>query len=74
MVDRQKQCSLAQAQGNRDTGQRICAIELHPPGNGKTKGTVLMPFGLNLDAGAVLKHDDKDLCKGLRFSTCAPRG
>lgn len=33
-----------------------------------------MPFGLNLDAGAILKLDDEDLGKGLRFSTCVPQG
>jgi hypothetical protein len=32
-----------------------------------------MPFGLNLDAGAALKLDGKDLGKGLRFSTCLPQ-
>ena len=74
IVDRQKQCALSQAQGNKETGQRVYAIELHPPENGKTEGTILMPFGLNLDAGAILKLDDKDLGKGLRFSTCVPQG
>lgn len=74
IVDRQKQCALSQAQGNKDTGQRLFAIELRPPKDGKTEGTVLMPFGLNLDAGAILKLDDKDLGKGLRFSTCVPQG
>ena len=74
IADRQKVCLLSQAQGNRETGQRVYAIELRPPADGKTEGTILMPFGLNLDAGAVLKLDDKDLGKGLRFSTCAPQG
>lgn len=74
IVDRQKQCALSQAQGNKETGQRVYAIELQPPADGKTDGTILMPFGLNLDAGAILKLDDKDLGKGLRFSTCVPQG
>lgn len=74
IVDRQKQCALSQAQGNKDTGQRLFAIELRPPKDGKTEGTVLMPFGLNLDVGALLKLDDKDLGKGVRFSTCVPQG
>lgn len=74
IVDRQKQCALSQAQGNKETGQRVYAIELRPPANGKTEGTILMPFGLNLDAGAILKLDDKDLGQGLRFSTCVPQG
>ncbi|MEH2514737.1 invasion protein IalB [Bradyrhizobium sp. AZCC 1610] len=74
IADGQKQCLLSQAQGNNQSGQRIFAIELHPPADGKTEGTILMPFGLNLDSGAILKLDDRDLGKGLRFSTCVPQG
>lgn len=70
----QKLCALSQAQGNKQTGQRSFAIELTTPRNGKTDGVILMPFGLKLDAGAVLKLDDKDLGQGLRFSTCIPGG
>jgi invasion protein IalB len=69
-----KLCNLNQAQGNKETGQRTFAIELRTPKDGKTEGTILMPFGLKLDAGALLKLDDKDLGKGLRFSTCVPQG
>lgn len=65
---------LSQARGNRQTGQRAFAIELHAPKDGKTDGTILVPFGLKLDAGAILKLDDKDLRQGLRFSTCVPQG
>jgi invasion protein IalB len=74
IVERRKQCLLSQAQGNKETGRRVYAIELNPIVGGKIEGTILMPFGLNLDAGAVLKLDDKDLGKGLRFSTCVPQG
>ncbi|MEH2534912.1 invasion protein IalB [Bradyrhizobium sp. AZCC 1588] len=74
IANSQKQCLLSQAQGNNQTGQRIFAVELHPPSEGKTEGAILMPFGLNLDSGAILKLDDKDLGKGLRFSTCVPQG
>jgi invasion protein IalB len=74
IVDRQKQCVLSQVQGNRETGQRRFGIELRSPKDGKTEGIVVMPFGLNLDAGALLKLDEKELGKGLRFSTCVPQG
>ena len=74
IIERRKQCLLSQAQGNKETGRRVYAIELNPAVGGKVDGTILMPFGLNLDAGAVLKLDDKDLGKGLRFSTCVPQG
>jgi invasion protein IalB len=33
-----------------------------------------MPFGLKLDAGVLLKLDDKDMGQGLRFSTCVAQG
>jgi invasion protein IalB len=74
IADGQKVCVFSQAQGNKQTGQRTFAIELRMPKDGKTDGTILMPFGLKLDSGAILKLDDKDLGKGLRFSTCVPQG
>lgn len=69
-----KLCTLSQAQGNKETGQRSFAIELRTPKDGRTEGTILMPFGLKLDSGATLKLDDKDLGQGVRFSTCIPDG
>lgn len=74
LAEGRKHCLLVQAQRNSQSGQRTYAIELRPPADGKTEGTILMPFGLNLDAGAILKLDDRDLGKGLRFSTCIPQG
>jgi invasion protein IalB len=74
IADSQKHCLLVQAQRNSQSGQRTYAIELRPPREGKTEGAILMPFGLNLESGAILKLDDKDLGKGLRFSTCLPQG
>ncbi len=74
VADGQKQCGLAVAQGNTQTGQRVFVLELRTPKDGKTEGTILMPFGLKLDSGVILKVDDKDLGQGLRFSTCVPQG
>jgi invasion protein IalB len=74
IVNEQKRCLLSQSQGNSQTGQRIFAIEMHPPQGGKADGTILMPFGVRLESGAILKLDDKDLGKGLQFSTCVSQG
>jgi invasion protein IalB len=74
LLEGQKQCLLVQAQGDTQTKQRIFEIQLRTPKDGKTEGTVLMPFGLKLDSGAILSLDDKDLGQGLRFSTCTPQG
>ena len=72
--DGQKLCLLSQSQGDSRTHQRVFAIELRAPKDGRAEGTILMPFGLKLENGAVLKLDEKDLGQGLRFSTCAPSG
>jgi invasion protein IalB len=74
LLEGQKQCLLLQAQGDTQTKQRLFEIELRTPKDGKTEGTVLMPFGLKLDSGAILSLDDKDLGQALRFSTCHPQG
>lgn len=74
IVDGHKACLLSQSQGNTQTGQRVFTIELRAPKNGRAEGTILMPFGLKLENGAILRLDDKDLGLGLRFSTCVPTG
>jgi invasion protein IalB len=74
LIDGQKQCLLMQTQGNSQTKQRLFEIELQMPRDGKVEGTILMPFGLKLDSGALLKLDEKDFGAGLRFSTCLPQG
>jgi invasion protein IalB len=74
LLEGQKQCLLMQAQGNSQTKQRVFEIQLRTPKDGKTEGTILMPFGLKLDNGAILSLDDKDLGQGLHFSTCTPQG
>ncbi|WP_159654060.1 invasion associated locus B family protein [Bosea sp. 125] len=72
--DGQKLCLLTQSQGDSRTNQRVFAIELRAPKDGRAEGTILMPFGVKLENGAVLKLDEKDLGQGLRFSTCVPAG
>jgi invasion protein IalB len=74
VTDGQKRCILIQAQGNNRTGQRVFAFELQTPKDGRSNGTIFMPFGLNLEAGASLKLDDKEVGQGLRFSTCGSQG
>ncbi|CAH1667910.1 Invasion protein [Hyphomicrobiales bacterium] len=70
----QRLCVLLQSQGNSQTGQRVFAVELRTPKDGRAEGTILFPFGMKLENGAVLRLDDKDLGQGLRFSTCLAQG
>lgn len=65
-------CTLSQSQLSKETNQQVFAIELLPR-DGKTEGNMLVPFGLKLDAGAILKLDGKDL-EQARFSTCTAQG
>lgn len=65
-------CTLSQTLLSKETSQQVFAIELLPR-VGKIEGNMLMPFGLKLDAGAVLKLDGKDL-EQARFSTCTAQG
>jgi invasion protein IalB len=74
IAEGRKLCIVAQSQGDNRSGQRVFAIELRSPREGRSEGTILMPFGLRLENGAVLKLDDKDLGQGVRFSTCIPAG
>jgi invasion protein IalB len=74
MIEGQKLCLLGHVQANSQNGQRLFAVDLRTPKDGKTEGTIVMPFGLKLESGAVMKLDDKDLGQGLRFSTCVPQG
>lgn len=67
-----KLCTLSQTQVSKETNQQIFAIELLPR-DGKAEGNILMPFGLKLDTGAVVKLDGKDL-EQTRFSTCTAQG
>lgn len=74
LTDRQKQCWLFQKQGNSQAGEPVFAIGLRMTLDENTVGTILAPFGLKLDSGAILKLDEKDLSPALRFSTCVPQG
>lgn len=74
IANEQRLCVLLQSQGNSQTGQRVFAIELRAPKDGRAEGTILFPFGMKLENGAVLRLDDKNLGQGLRFSTCMAQG
>jgi invasion protein IalB len=68
-----KSCTLVQAQVNKE-GQRAFVVEMRLSKDGSSQGTILMPFGLKLDAGVNLKLDNQEIGQGLRFSTCLAQG
>lgn len=50
------------------------AVELKRNSDATLAGSLVLPFGLQLDAGATLQIDDGQPLQPLRFSTCLPAG
>jgi len=68
-----KRCALSQQQFGQNR-QRLLAIELMPGDGASIIGTLVLPFGLLLEAGVTTQIDDKPAGKPLRFRTCLPAG
>ncbi|CDX33679.1 Invasion protein B homolog BAB1_0368 [Mesorhizobium sp. SOD10] len=66
-------CAISQQQ-TQQNGQRILAVELRHNADDSLAGTLILPFGLLLEAGATLQVDDGQPLEPLRFSTCLPAG
>ncbi len=68
-------CVLSQTLVRGENRQRVLAIELTAADNGQAAGgTLVLPFGLKLDQGAVLSIDEASFLPPLSFSTCLPAG
>ena len=69
-----KVCSLSHQQFNKQSGQRLLAIELTTKTGQDSTGTLALPFGLALANGISLEIDDKKLDGTLQFNTCQAVG
>jgi len=69
-----KVCSLSHQQFNKQSGQRLLAIELTTKTGRDAAGTLALPFGLALANGISLEIDDKKLDGTLQFNTCQAVG
>ncbi len=74
VVNNAKQCAIQQVQTDTKSGQRVLAVELTPAPDGGTSGNLVMPFGLQFDAGVALALDAGANGKPLTFKTCIPAG
>ncbi|WP_246249162.1 invasion associated locus B family protein [Chelativorans alearense] len=68
-----RRCAFAQRQIRKD-GQRVLAIELAPSDDGGLRGSLVLPFGLDLEKGATFSIDDLPPGKPSHFQTCLPVG
>jgi invasion protein IalB len=66
-------CLVQQEQVDNQSRQRLLAMEM-APGAESVLGTLILPFGLDLDKGISLSIDDGQPTAGLRFRTCLPQG
>lgn len=66
-------CLVQQEQVDNQSRQRMLAIEVVPSADG-VLGTLILPFGLDLDKGVSLAVDDGQPLPALRFRTCLPQG
>ncbi|MEP9372816.1 invasion associated locus B family protein [Mesorhizobium sp. KR1-2] len=73
IVNGAKLCAVSQQQVRPD-GQRVLAVELQAAAGDTATGTLVLPFGLLLDAGVTLQIDDRQALAPLRFRTCLPAG
>lgn len=74
VVNNAKRCAVQQVQSDTKTGQRVLMIELNPTADGGTTGNLVMPFGLQFDAGVSLALDAGTSGKPLNYKTCIPAG
>ena len=66
-------CLVQQEQVDNQSRQRLLAVEVTPNAD-SVVGTLILPFGLDLDKGISLSVDDGQPLPNLRFRTCLPQG
>jgi invasion protein IalB len=69
-----KLCGVSQQQTDSRSGQRVMAIEVGIPSNEGTRVTLVLPFGVLLEKGAVVQVDDAAASSPYAFKTCMPFG
>lgn len=72
--DSRKLCVMSQNLADAQSGQPMLSIELATPAVDHAEGMLLLPFGLRLADGAVLKVDGNAVGGNWPFLTCIASG
>jgi invasion protein IalB len=72
--DNKKLCSLSQQQLDKDSRQRVLALELTAVTPDKADGTLLLPFGLAVAQKVTLNLDGSQFGTPFPFRTCLVAG
>jgi invasion protein IalB len=69
-----RNCQMSQELLQPESRQRVLLFAIAPKqGEGVTRGTLILPFGLRLSEGVRIETDGKELFRGA-FTTCLPAG
>lgn len=74
IVEERRKCSIGQYQYNQQQRVTIFSIEILLSEDGNYSVLMIMPFGLNLSAGVLLRLDDQAADQRAGFLTCLPSG
>jgi invasion protein IalB len=69
-----KACAMSQQLLDRDSRQRVLALELDKATSDSASGNLLLPFGLAVDRQVSLQLNGSALGEPLHFWTCVPNG
>ncbi|PYD68109.1 invasion-associated locus B family protein [Komagataeibacter swingsii] len=72
-TNKQASCVMVQQLMEQKTHKMIMNMELSPDPRG-VHGVILLPFGLELDKGVIIKADNTPLGQPVTFKTCLPSG
>lgn len=73
-AEAKQSCLMTQQQRKTDTKQLVIAAEITTDQNDQIRGTIILPFGLQLAAGVTVQVDDGVVSNPSPFATCLPTG
>lgn len=67
-------CTMQQVQLQKNTRKRVLTVNFNSQPGGAVKGSIVLPFGLDLAAGVKLRIDAGEPTAPIPFRTCVPMG
>ena len=67
-------CNMQQVQMQKNTRKRVLTVNFNSQPGGAVKGSIILPFGLDLAAGVKLRIDAGEATAPIPFRTCVPMG
>lgn len=71
---RKTNCTMQQVQMQKNTRKRVLTVSFAAQPGGAVKGSIILPFGLDLAGGVKLRIDAGEPTAPIPFRTCVPMG